>query len=119
MTRRRLTLLTGLAALVAAAPASPAAAPTLSGTVGPGFSISLMKSGKRITAPLKRGRYTVSVNDRSDLHNFRLRGPGVNRAITTVAAVGRKRVTLTLRPGRYTFLCDPHPAAMRGTFRVA
>jgi plastocyanin len=25
---------------------------------------------------------------------------------------------LTLRPGTYTFLCDPHRSKMRGTFRV-
>ena len=26
--------------------------------------------------------------------------------------------TVTLKRGAYTFLCDPHASAMRGTFRV-
>jgi hypothetical protein len=118
MTRRRLLLLPALCALAIAVPAWSATAPTLAGTVGPDFTITLKKGGKRIATPIARGRYRIAVNDRSDFHNFRLRGPGVNRAITTVAFVGRKSVTLRLAPGRYTFLCDPHPVEMRGTFRV-
>ncbi len=118
MTRRRLLLLAALTALAVAVPARTATPPTLAGTVGPDFTISLKKGGKRITAPLRRGRYTIAVNDRSDFHNFRLRGPGVNRMITGVTFVGRKGITVTLRPDRYTFLCDPHPTDMRGSFRV-
>jgi hypothetical protein len=108
-----------LTAIVAAAVAAPAwaATPTLVGTDGPGFTISLKRGGKRVTT-LTRGTYRITVNDRSDFHNFRLRGPGVNRAITSVVFVGRKSVTLSLKPGRYTFLCDPHSFDMRGTFRV-
>jgi plastocyanin len=116
MTRRRLMLLAVLAALTLAAPAWGKATP-LAGTVGPGFTISLKKAGAKVTT-LRRGSYAITVNDRSDFHNFRLRGPGVNKAITTVGFVGRKSVTVTLRPGRYTFLCDPHSIDMRGTFRV-
>ena len=116
MTRRRQILLAAAAALAVAAPAW-AATPTLSGTVGPSFTISLKRGTAKVTT-VKRGRYTIRVNDRSDFHNFRLRGPGVNRAVTTVGFVGRKSVTVTLRPGRYTFLCDPHPTDMRGSFRV-
>ena len=116
MTRTRSLLLAVLAALVVAVPAWAKATP-LAGTVGPSFTISLKKAGTKVTS-LKRGQYTITVNDRSDFHNFRLRGPGVNRAITGVSFVGRKSVTLTLAPGRYTFLCDPHADSMRGSFRV-
>jgi hypothetical protein len=116
MRYRRHVLLTALVALAVAAPAW-AATPTLVGTDGPGFTISLKRAGKKVTT-VKRGTYRITVNDRSDFHNFRLRGPGVNRAITTVVFVGRKTVTLRLKPGRYTFLCDPHSVDMRGTFRV-
>lgn len=116
MTRPRLTLAAVLVALVVAAPAWGKATP-LAGTVGPGFTISLKKAGTKV-ATLKRGSYSIAVNDRSDFHNFRLRGPGVNRAITSVAFVGRRSVTVTLRPGRYTFVCDPHSTDMRGSFRV-
>jgi len=119
MTRSRSILLAALAALLALAAAPPASAkPTpLAGTVGPSFTISLKKAGVRVAA-LRRGSYTITVNDRSDFHNFRLRGPGVNRMITGIVFVGRRSATVTLRPGRYTFLCDPHPLDMRGTFRV-
>ncbi len=38
---------------------------------------------------------------------------------TAVAFVGKKTWTLTLKPGKYTYQCDPHRlSGMRGTFRV-
>ncbi|MFL5757645.1 MAG: plastocyanin/azurin family copper-binding protein [Chloroflexota bacterium] len=37
---------------------------------------------------------------------------------TTVGGVGERLWTLRLRPGRYTFVCDPHSSQMRGSFRV-
>lgn len=119
MTRSLTMLLAALAALVALTVAAPASARTtpLAGTVGPGFTISLKKTGATVKT-LRRGSYRITVNDRSDFHNFRLRGPGINKMITSVVFVGRKGVTFTLRPGRYTFLCDPHPVDMRKTFRV-
>lgn len=116
MLRRRHLLLAVLVALAVAAPAWGKTTPLL-GTVGPDFTISLKRGGVRVKT-LKRGTYTLVVRDRSDFHNFRLRGPGVNRAITSVLFVGRKTVTVRLRPGRYTFLCDPHSFDMRGSFRV-
>ena len=116
MLRPRHILLALLAALAVAAPAWGKATP-LAGTVGPGFTITLKKAGRNVTT-LRRGSYTITVSDRSDFHNFRLRGPGVNRAITGVAFVGRRSATVTLRPGRYTFLCDPHSFDMRRSFRV-
>jgi plastocyanin len=120
MTRTRTFLLVAtlalLAALVAALPAH-AALPKLVGTVGPGFTITLKQGGKNV-ATVKRGKYALVVSDRSPMHNFHLVGPGVN-VKTTVAATGTKTFTVTLKPGRYTFLCDPHPSAMKRTFRVA
>jgi hypothetical protein len=115
MTHRRLIVPAALIALIAAAPAWGKTTP-LAATVGPSFTISLKKAGTRVTT-LRRGSYAIVVNDRSDFHNFRLRGPGVNRA-TGIAFVGRRTFTVTLRPGRYTFLCDPHSLDMRGSFRV-
>jgi plastocyanin len=105
-----------LVASLGAAPAAPAAPVKLKGMVGPGETIVLKKGSARVST-LKRGRYTFVVSDRSDEHNFRLRGP-VGRQITSISATGTKTVTLTLKPGRYTYLCDPHARDMIGSFRV-
>ncbi len=104
-------------ALVASIGAAPNATVKLTGAVGPGETITLKKGAARV-ATLKRGRYTINVNDRSAEHNFRLRGPGVNKQISGISPMGRKSVTVTLKPGRYTYLCDPHAGDMVGSFRV-
>jgi plastocyanin len=97
---------------------SQAAAPKLVATVGPGFTIALKTpAGKKVTT-LKPGAYSITVNDRSASHDFRLKGPGVNKVLSSVSAVGKKTVTVTLRAGRYQFTCQPHAAAMRGAFTV-
>ena len=91
-----------LAALALAPPVDAATVPVLRGTVGPDFTISLKKGGKRVTA-LERGRYLFVIADRSTVHNLRLEGPGIRRDLTGVARVGTTRTTLRLRPGRYLF----------------
>ena len=106
-----------VAAVVFGAGSSTAATPKLVATVGPGFTISLTSAGKKVTS-LKPGKYTIAVNDRSRIHDFRLRGPGVNKVFSTVTAVGTKSVTISLRAGRYQFTCQPHAGAMRGAFTV-
>jgi plastocyanin len=118
LTRIRLILAAAAAvALVTAAPTG-AATTKLVGNVGPGFTITLTKGGKKVTT-LKPGSYSITVNDRSTMHNFRLRGPGrVNKA-TTVGFRGTRTFTVTLRRGTYTYVCDPHASSMKGSFRVA
>jgi plastocyanin len=105
------------AAHALAASASAVTVPKLVGTVGPGFTITLTKGGKKVTT-LKPGRYTFVVTDKSDDHNFHLKGPGIDRVITGLAFRGTKSVTLRLRAGAYTYVCDPHREDMRGSFRV-
>jgi plastocyanin len=118
MTRIRLAAVAALAtAALALGASAQAATPTLTATVGPGFNITLTKAGKRVTT-LKPGLYRIVVRDRSDEHNFRLRGLGVSKA-TSVDAVTSATWTVRLRVGRYTYVCDPHADAMRGSFRVA
>lgn len=108
-----------LCLLAALAPASSqAATPKLVASVGPGFTISLKNAAGAKVTTLKAGTYSITVKDRSPMHDFRLRGPGVNRVISGVAAVGTKTVTLRLRAGKYVFTCQPHTAAMRGSFSV-
>lgn len=116
---RTLTLLAALAGALAVAAPSGAAVPKLTGTVGPGFTITLKKAGRTFKT-LRAGTYSITVSDKSNIHNFRLKGPGVNREITTVSFVGTKTVTLRLtRKGKYTFVCDPHASIMKGSFTVA
>lgn len=118
-TRRALAAATLVTAAVVAAPGgSEAAAPKLTGTVGPGFTISLKTAGGTKVTSLKAGTYTITVNDRSRSHDFRLRGPGLNKVFSSVSAVGTKSVTVKLRAGKYQFTCQPHAAAMYGTFIV-
>ena len=101
---------------VASIGAAPAAPKKLTGAVGPSETISLKKGSSRVSA-IPRGRYTIVVSDRSSEHNFHLRGPA-NKTITSVSWTGTKTVTLNLKPGRYTYVCDPHSRDMIGSFRV-
>jgi plastocyanin len=116
MSRIRLALAAAAAVALLVASAAQAAPPKLVGTVGPGFTITLTKGGKKVSK-LKAGRYTFVIRDKSPIHNFHLIGP-VGKMFTSVSFVGTKKVTLKLKPGKYTFVCDPHAGNMRGTFRV-
>ncbi len=110
----RSTLVAAVSAvfLVVAVPAVAATTPTYKGTVGPGFTISMVKK------PTKAGKIKLTVSDKSDFHNFHLSGPGVN-VRTSVSAVGTKSFTVTLKKGTYSFVCDPHASSMKGSFKVS
>ena len=109
----RLTLLAAVAAALylTASTALAATTPTYRGSVGPGFTITLAKK------PKKAGKIKLVVSDKSDFHNFHLRGPGVN-VKTSVPATGSKTFTVTLKKGTYRFVCDPHASQMKGSFTV-
>jgi plastocyanin len=93
------------------------AAHKLVGTTGPGFTITVKKAGATVKT-LRAGTYTIAVHDLSPEHNFRLRGPGVNKA-TSVEGTGNKTWTVTLKKGTYTYQCDIHAdSGMKGTFKV-
>jgi len=119
MTRLKLLVAFAVTTAVIAVPMAQArqSATTLTGTVGPGFTITLKKGTTKVTK-LKHGAYTIKVSDKSNIHNFRLKGPGVNKA-TSVAAVGSKTWTVTLKAGKYTYVCDPHASIMKGSFTVS
>jgi plastocyanin len=112
----RIALLTlAVAALVV----SPAYAKTsmLTGEVGPGFSIEVEKAGKDLKT-IKAGTYRIKVEDKASIHNFHLFGPGLNKK-TGVSFKGQTTWTIKLKPGRYTYQCDPHAlSGMKGRFRV-
>jgi zona occludens toxin (predicted ATPase) len=116
MKRIQLALVALTLSLLAVAPGQ-AALPKLVGTAGPGFTITLTKSGTKVTK-LKAGKYTLTVNDLSGAHNFHLSGPGVNKK-TSVAAEVKTTWTVTLQKGKtYRFVCDPHASTMKGSFKT-
>jgi plastocyanin len=108
--------LIGALALAGSAQAAMPSKTTLVASVGPGFTISLKKGATKVST-LKPGAYVIKVSDKSTLHNFHLRGPGVNKA-TSVAFMGSKTFRVTLKAGSYRYQCDPHKSQMRGSFTV-
>jgi plastocyanin len=87
------------------------------GEVGPGYTIEVQKGGKDLKT-IKAGTYRLKVEDKASIHNFHLKGPGLNKK-TSVAFKGETTWTIKLSPGRYTYQCDPHAAmGMKGSFRV-
>jgi plastocyanin len=111
-------LIIALASLAVAAPAN-AATPTLKGTVGPGETITL-KLNKTKVKTLKAGKYKVVIYDKSSDHNFRLKGPAkYSRVLAGIGFVGTtKTYEITLRPGFWSYVCDPHSERMHGGFKV-
>jgi plastocyanin len=83
----------------------------LTGTDGPGFTITMNKT------TVKAGTYTITIHDRSNIHDFHLTGPGVNKK-TSVPAVSTTKWTVKLKKGTYRFVCDPHKTIMHGVLKV-
>ena len=116
-----MAMIGGAALACASALAAPGSTPLprLIGTTGPDPVITLKRAGKRVTT-LKPGKYRLTVYDRETVHDFRIRGPRMQKTITTLFFTGRKTVTVALtRRGRYTYYCDPHEfGGMQGSFTV-
>ena len=105
-------LTTILAMLVLASVTFAAAnANTLTGTVGPGFTITMNKK------TVKAGTYAITIRDLASIHDFHLTGPGVNKA-TSVTGTGTTKWTVHLKRGTYHFVCDPHQTIMHGVLNV-
>jgi plastocyanin len=117
MIRTTLVALAAAAALAAAGTAG-AATPKLLATDGPGFTITLKNSKGQSVKTLTKGTYTIVVSDKSNIHNFHLTGPGLNKK-TDVGFQGQKTWTVTLKAGTYKYVCDPHATTMKGSFKVS
>jgi plastocyanin len=105
-------LTTILATLALASPVFGAAsANTLTGTVGPGFTIKMNKQ------TVKAGTYVITIHDLASIHDFHLTGPGVNKK-TSVTGTGTTKWTVKLKKGTYNFVCDPHHTIMHGVLKV-
>jgi plastocyanin len=108
----KLTLIAIVTALALAAPTIAATnTNTLTGTDGPGYTITMNKK------TVKAGTYLITIHDRSAIHDFHLTGPGVNKR-TSVPAVGTTKWRVKLKKGTYHFVCDPHLAIMHGILKV-
>jgi Copper binding proteins, plastocyanin/azurin family len=90
----------------------------LSGSVGPGFEISLFPTGGDAPSGLTPGSYELTVEDLSSAHNFHLTGPGGVDVSTSVAEEGTETFTVELEAGTYEFVCDPHASQMSGSIDV-
>jgi hypothetical protein len=80
------------------------------------FTITLSDASGEPVDTVPAGEYEVRVRDLSEIHNFHLTGEGVDES-TTVAETGEMVWEVTLEPGDYTYICDPHPS-MVGEFTV-
>ena len=121
MIRKGLAVATAAAlalVLAAAAFSRTHAAPTLTGTVGPGYTITL-KMNNKVVKTLKAGSYKLVIHDKAPIHAFSLDGPnGYAKDFTTVPFVGAKTFTVKLVAGKYKYYCPPHEPAMFGRFTV-
>jgi plastocyanin len=119
--KRRLLPLLALVSLAVAVPIASAhgGAKTLKGEVYPNadFKIEMKNAAGRDLKTVKAGTYKIKIEDKATIHNFHLTGPGVNKS-TSIGGTTETTWTVKLKPGKYTYLCDPHAAQMRGTFRV-
>jgi hypothetical protein len=128
---RALILTTAVLASAAACGGSSSSSPPVSsgppqhpaalvGTVGQNdaFTISLTDDQGKPIGNLAAGTYKLTVHDDSGIHNFHIKGSGVDDA-TSITKAEVKTYSLTLTPGTYTFLCDSHPTQMKGSFKVS
>jgi plastocyanin len=105
-------LTTAIATLVLASSTFAAAtANTLTGTVGPGFTITMNKKN------VKAGTYVITIRDRASIHDFHLTGAGVDKK-TSIGGTGTTKWTVKLKKGTYHFVCDPHRTMMHGVLTV-
>jgi hypothetical protein len=116
MLRTRLALVALIASALVVVPSASAATPILNGVDGPGFSITLKKAGVKVKT-LKAGKYKIVIKDMSNIHNFHLTGPGLNKK-TGVGPKGTFTWIVTLKKGTYKYVCDPHVSIMKGSFKV-
>src|SRR5262245_44229872 len=118
MAARRLAVPAAAALALALVPAAAGAPTLLHATVGPFRLIQLQDAQGGPVEIVPAGLVTFRIRDQASTASFCLRGPGMNRVLTTAAFAGTKTVTLRLRRGAYTYYDRGEPAAMRGTFRV-
>jgi uncharacterized cupredoxin-like copper-binding protein len=106
---------------------APASTPTSAPSGGAGaVSLSADPTGalkfNKSSATVKAGKVTLTMSNPSPIsHGVAVQGAGVDKSGQIVAHGGTSTVTVTLKPGKYTFFC-PVPghrqAGMQGTLTV-
>ena len=93
--------------------------PRLVATVGrnDSFTISLRDPSGAPVTHIDAGTYDIEVHDLSEMHNFRLHGPGVEQA-TDIGSKEEVVWTVSLGDGKYRFECSPHASVMNGWYTV-
>ena len=120
---KRIALVLFAVALAAAAflVSAQASTPKLTGTVGPGYTITLKKGTTKVKT-LKAGKYTFVITDKASIHNFTIErekgGPKIEKTLTGTSFQGKKTVTVTLKKGSWKFYCSIHEPQMFGFFKV-
>ena len=78
-----------------------------------------MKQNGEDAKSVKAGTYTLKVEDKADIHNFHLIGPGVDNDSDVRVVRRRQDGDGDPEAGTYTYQCDPHASSgMKGTFTV-
>jgi hypothetical protein len=93
------------------------ATPKLLATVGPKSTISLKSASGATLKTVKAGVYSITVRDRSKLHNFHLVGKGVNRK-SGLAGMGTLTWKVTLSAGPLRYFSDKSPKTVKGSVKV-
>ena len=93
-------------------------APKLSGLVGPGFTIGLKNAAGQKVKTLKPGKYSITIADKSTVHDWTLTGPGYSgKHLTSLPFTGTKsNIAVTLKAGKYKYFCSLH--GFSGSFTV-
>lgn len=101
---------------------TPAAGGTLLAVIGTAddpeaYAIGILDESGALVTSVPAGDYSLTFVDRSQMHNFHLTGDGVDVA-TDVQGTDESTVEITLVPGTYSYVCDPHQGTMRGELEV-
>ena len=110
----------GLALAIAGAAFSRTdSTPTLVGTTGPGYHITLKTKSGKLVKTLSRGTYRFVIHDKATIHAFSMDGPhGFDHDFTKIPFVGTKTSTIKLKAGKYKYYCPNHESIMFGHFTV-
>jgi plastocyanin len=120
--KRTIAAVAVLALVTAVAASARTSAKVVTGTVGPGYTISLNQNGKSVKK-LAAGTYTFKIADKSSYHNFVLEkekgSPKFEKEITDVSGTGTSTVKVKLTKGTYKYYCSEHESTMNGQFTVS